>query len=391
MGSLHDKKKIFYWVQSIWQTVVASVLPLFTSSTFTNSGGKVGGTLTYSSPAASAEAAELPEAYDTAFTGTLTEGQDLSITFKVRNNSSQADGAHTLKLYRTTDVNGSGETLVTTLTGGNQVGDVVTFTYTILSAVNGYFIMFEPIPKLADGTAGTGDRSKISATTVSAAASIYDYFNIGWADNTGFPADWNSNPAAVWTKRAGAFANWAKGATFPDLVDSATDYFDFIQANSDFISSVMGGVSFSAGWELWLEVQSIATSGTHPLVVWSGTGSLRSVSGNVQLRLGGTAATLFPASAINGHYLVRIQCNGGTSGNKAWIKQKGAVGYLVSSGPQYNVATDVGSTVPINNTTFYVGSSNAGATPYGTLRLSAIGMKSAAGLDADAQLIFDDF
>ncbi len=103
----------------------------------------------------------LPVANNIEYSGVLEVGEVIEISFELDNPTSLQPGTHELKIYKSTNQQGSSETLVTTITASTNDGDIVTFSgYTIASGELGKYLLFQIVPKVNGGLNPEGEETR---------------------------------------------------------------------------------------------------------------------------------------------------------------------------------------------------------------------------------------
>jgi hypothetical protein len=200
-------------------------------------------------------------------------------------------------------------------------------------------------------------------------------FDRMWGTASGTDADWNSNAAALAGRLFGTAERGSQGAatTAPTLSGSGVTAKLTFDGTNDHLVQDVDAPAMSAGFEIWMLVNILNTTGTRS--VWAGGGSvdIRIISGNWQIRQG-TAQSV--GAAATGLKLYRFSFNSATS-------------FLqINNQAKTTVGATTGTTLPSSDFDSIFGSNSTFAANWTNMDLHAWGIKSSAMTDQQATDIF---
>jgi hypothetical protein len=187
-------------------------------------------------------------------------------------------------------------------------------------------------------------------------------------------SDWNSNSSATAGKLYGSAEEGTQGlaTTAPTLSGTTTKYLAFDGINDVLIQNT-DIPQMSQGFEVWLLMDILDTSGTRSIWAGGGTVDIRIVSGNLQIRQG-TAQVL--QAATTGLKLYRFSFNGASSFMQ------------INNGTPVTVAATTGTTLPASDFDSIIGANSSATGNWTQMNLYAWGIRGSAMTTQEAQNIF---
>jgi len=277
-----------------------NVKPVATISSITDSGGNINTSFTYSSVISSLESNQIPVASAVTPAGTFQEGQIITVTFTLSNNTIYTPQNHIFKVYRGTSVTATSPTQIYSTTGSTT-----SFQYTIVTADVGSYLIFEITPVVDNGNnpSGTAIRSYYSSQ-VSSVPSVLDVFDLIRLDAVNVDSDWNSNPSADWLN-IGSTGNATKDTNYPVF---STNKLVFTRTSSHRV--LVPKTTYTEPKEFWLQFKLNTTGALQNIIAMSGSSYLRVSSGNAYQVNGVTISTHVANTSFHTARLVR---NGASS------------------------------------------------------------------------------
>lgn len=204
--------------------------------------------------------------------------------------------------------------------------------------------------------------------------SIFDRI---WGTSELTDSDWNSNAAALGGRLYGAAERAAQGAatTAPNLNGTTPNKKLTFDGTNDHIVQDTDAPQMSQGFEIWMLVDILNVGSTRSIWAGGGTVDFRIVSGQFQIRQGGTGQNV--GAAATGKKLYRISFNGTSS-------------FLqINKQAKVTVGATPGTTLPASDLDSIFGANFAVSANWTNMDLYEWGIKGTAMTDAQADAIFD--